>query len=236
MTQAITIIRGALLSIGVIDANTAPDAAQTEDALTSLNDLIADWSASQALLSYSSNQENYAFSSSVASLTVGPTGDKVTVRPLKILNPFLRVGSIDYPNQQIAEAEYYAIPDKSLSGGYCAYLWYDATDINGTIYLYPCGVSGQTLYWDSVTPLQTFATINDTVTLPPNYLRALRLNLAVELAPEYGVEPSQTLVRLAAAAKRGIKIINLAVPHMTSEAAYLSSYGGRSNIITDSPA
>ena len=233
MTQAITLIRGAFLSLGVIDANQSPDAAQTQDALTSLNDLLADWSASQLLLSYSSSQESYTFSSSVTSLTVGPSGVKVTVRPLKILNPFLRVGLIDYQIELISEAEYYAIPYKSLSGGYCTHLWYDATDVNGTFYMYPGGASGQTLYWDSITSLQTFVTSNDTVTLPPNYLRALRLNLAVELAPEYGVEPSQTLVRLAAAAKRGIKITNTAVPLMKSEAAYLSSTASRININTN---
>jgi hypothetical protein len=43
---------------------------------------------------------------------------------------------------------------------------------------------------------------------PPGYLRAFRYNLACEMAPEFGVEPSSQVRRLAMASKRNIKRIN----------------------------
>ena len=232
MTQAITIIRRAFLLLGVIDANQSPEAAQTADALRALNDMLADWSASQLLVTPSSNQQSYAFVSTVNSLTVGPTGVKVTTRPSRISNPYLRVGTADYAIELITEADYYAIAYKTIPGSYCQYLWYDPTATDGTMYFYPAGNSGQTLYWDSIVPLQVFATANDDITLPPNYLRALAFNLAIDIAPEYGVNPSVTVLRIAASSKRGIKNSNVAIPGMLTEATYLAHDRPRINIVS----
>ena len=43
---------------------------------------------------------------------------------------------------------------------------------------------------------------------PPGYLRAFKYNLACELAPEFGVEPSPTVQRVAMTSKRNLKRIN----------------------------
>jgi len=52
------------------------------------------------------------------------------------------------------------------------------------------------------------ATLVTTLAFPPGYLRAFRYNLACELAPEFGVEPSPTVKRIAMTSKRNLKRIN----------------------------
>lgn len=52
------------------------------------------------------------------------------------------------------------------------------------------------------------ATLDTTLAFPPGYLRAFRYNLAMELAPEFGVEPSPQVQRIAMTSKRNLKRIN----------------------------
>jgi hypothetical protein len=59
-----------------------------------------------------------------------------------------------------------------------------------------------------VQPLTEPAALDTNLTFPPGYLRAFRYNLACELAPEFGVEPSPQVRRIAMYSKRNLKRIN----------------------------
>ena len=60
----------------------------------------------------------------------------------------------------------------------------------------------------SVKELTQPATLATELVLPPGYLRAFKYNLACEIAPEFGVEPSATVQRIAMTSKRNLKRIN----------------------------
>jgi hypothetical protein len=60
----------------------------------------------------------------------------------------------------------------------------------------------------SVNPLTAPANLATVLAFPPGYLRAFRYNLACEIAPEFGVEPSPTVMRVAMTSKRNLKRIN----------------------------
>ena len=51
-------------------------------------------------------------------------------------------------------------------------------------------------------------TLGTDMVLPPGYRKALRAELAIDLCPEYGREPSKTLVDMAKTAKADIKRAN----------------------------
>jgi hypothetical protein len=76
------------------------------------------------------------------------------------------------------------------------------------------------LEWHIVS-VETLSEVSSAATdmyFPPGYLRAFRYNLAMELAPEFGVEPSPQVVRVAMTSKRNLKRINnpndlMAIPY-----------------------
>jgi hypothetical protein len=60
----------------------------------------------------------------------------------------------------------------------------------------------------SVEELTQPAALTTELAFPPGYLRAFTYNLAMEIAPEFGVEPSPQVQRIAMTSKRNIKRIN----------------------------
>jgi hypothetical protein len=60
----------------------------------------------------------------------------------------------------------------------------------------------------SVEKINQPATLATQMLFPPGYLRAFTYNLAMEIAPEYGVEPSSQVQRIAMTSKRNLKRIN----------------------------
>ena len=60
----------------------------------------------------------------------------------------------------------------------------------------------------SVEELTQPANLATVLAFPPGYLRAFTYNLAMEIAPEFGVEPSPQVTRIAMTSKRNLKRIN----------------------------
>jgi hypothetical protein len=235
VAQANDIIQRAFRLLGITASGETSEASESADALTALNDLLADMSAPPySLLLYSSSQLSYAVPGPITSFTVGPAGNVVATRPTAVSDVFIRAGGIDYPVDPITPSDYYAIAMKTLIGPWPAVAWYDPTLPAGRLYLWPGATSGQTIYFVARQPLDVFASINDTADVPPNYLRMLAYNLAVEIAPEYGVEASPTVQRIASASKSALKRANAKVPKLRSEAGYLASdsSGRSSNLIS----
>lgn len=223
MATAIDIINRAFRLIGNNKSGDSGDASEYVDALQSLNDMIADWSITEGLLQYKQVLLSYTLVASSTQVTVGPTGNLVSSYVGDIANPYVRVGTVDYPITKINSEEYAAIGLKSITGGYPEYVYYDAATPNSTLFLFPGGGAAQTIYFNAKMPLQVFAALSDTVTIPNQYLRALAYNLAVEIAPEYGLDVPPIVMSTAAATKRKMKQHNFAPSVMQSDVAMLST-------------
>jgi hypothetical protein len=108
----------------------------------------------------------------------------------------------------INQEQYDNIAVKTVTSTYPQILWYNASYPNIEIYLYPVPTRALEFHFISVDELTQPATLDTDMAFPPGYLRAFRYNLACELAPEFGVEPSPQVRRIAMYSKRNLKSVN----------------------------
>lgn len=188
------LINGAWRLTGLIDPYQNADEVQLENGLEALNMMLADWSSATINI-YASESENFALDGS-ASYTMGPGGTASTVRAEKIESAFVRISTADYQLKILNQNEYNMIGLKS-TGGTPHSLFYDPTYATGYIYLYPVGESGSTVYIESQKVFSELTNLTSDWALPRVYERAVKFNLAIDLAADAGRETTQTVVKQA---------------------------------------
>lgn len=216
------LIKSSLRIIGAIASGETPSANESSDALQTLNGILGSWS-NQSLLVPSKAREVFSLVAGTQSYTIGTLGTFNTTRPIKILSAsIINAGqtfetSIDVLNQQ----EYAEISTKSLSGSPTA-IYAQGTYPLDTINVYPVPQASDQLVLYSMKPLTSFASLNDEITLPVGYDRALKYNLAVELAAEYGKQLAQEVVVIASESKSEIEALNSESVYLTSDALFIN--------------
>lgn len=209
-----TIIISALGKIQVlgIDANiTAQEAA---DGLYDLNAMLDAWSV-EKLMVYQVQQTTHSWTASAASKTIGSGGDFNTTRPYKIEpkgNFFRDSNNLDYPVGVFPRQDYDRIVDKTTTGSFPEYLFFDDGFPTRTLYAYPVPNQALTLYLNSWKPLQSFGGLTAEISLPPGYQAAIEWNLAIWSAPRYGAAAkaaAKDLEKQALVLKNGIRGANV---------------------------
>ena len=209
-TTAADQINGALRLIGMLAEGEVPSAATSQDALMALNQMIDSWTT-ERLSIFSTIDQVYNWPASTRIRTLGPTGDFVGQRPVLLDDAtYFRDAStnVSYGIKMINQEQYNNIAVKTVTSTYPQILWYNATYPDIEIYLYPVPSRVLEFHFVSVSPLSAPAALDTDLAFPPGYLRAFRYNLACELAPEFGVEPSAQVRRIAMYSKRNLKRIN----------------------------
>jgi hypothetical protein len=209
-TTAADQINGALRLIGMLAEGEVPSAATSQDALTALNQMIDSWNT-ERLSVFSTIDQIFNWPPSTRIRTLGPTGDFVGQRPILLDDStFFRDAStnVSYGIKFINQQQYNNIAVKTVTSTYPQTIWYNPTYPDIEIYLYPVPSRVLEFHFVSVSPLSAPATLDTVLAFPPGYLRAFRYNLACELAPEFGVEPSAQVRRIAMYSKRDLKRIN----------------------------
>lgn len=189
--------------IGAVEPGEELTAAEAADGLELLNEMLESWSTEQLAVPHIL-QENFTLVAGTASYTIGSGATFNTTRPLDVLCGFIRYSSLDYPLRILTRQEYDQIPLKTTQFLPEA-LYYQPSVANGVITLYGVPDQAYTLYIDSMKQLQSFAGLTTAIVLPPGYKRAIRFNLAPELAPEYNRTPSERVLAIARESKANIK-------------------------------
>jgi hypothetical protein len=203
-------INRSLRILGILAEGETPSAAMSQDALTALNQMIESWSV-ERLSVYNTIDQIFTWPAGILTRSVGPTGNFIGVRPVLVddatyfRDPSTNVSfGIKFINQQ----QYAGIAVKTVSSTYPQVCWINMEYPNITMTVYPRPT--RDLEWHIVSgqELSQPATLATVLTFPPGYLRAFTYALAMEFAPEFGVEPSPQVTRIAMTSKRDLKRIN----------------------------
>jgi hypothetical protein len=204
------LINGALRLLGVLAEAETPSAAMSEDALIAMNEMIESWNT-ERLAVFSTQDQVFSWPATAISRTLGPTGDFVGNRPIMIDDSTYfkdPTTGVSYGLKLINQQQYNGIALKTVSSTYPQVMWTNMTFPNVEMYIYPVPTRVLEFHIVSVQELTQPAALSTPILFPQGYFRCFRYNLACEIAPEYGVEPSRQVQQIAMTSKRNLKRIN----------------------------
>lgn len=222
MAAVIDILNLALRDVGVIGEGQTASAETTNDALTTLNQMIGQWNAQKiAVLA----QKEVSFAATGAqTYTIGVGGAVNTALPVKVDAALWRDGEVDYHLEVIESFEdYQEIGIKELSGVPAA-IHFQRTFPLGLLYVYPQPSTGS-IYLTVSVPLSSYATVADTLTVPSEYELAFRFSLAELLAITFSTPLRPDVAMQAAKARRIMKRNNVRIPQLNMPSAVLPHRG-----------
>jgi hypothetical protein len=220
MTTAAELIDGSLRLLGVLAEGETPSAAVMQDSIMAMNQMIQSWDT-ERLSVFSTQDQVFTWPANVISRTLGPTGDFVGNRPIEVDDAtyFKDPSSgLSFGVKLINQQQYDGIAFKTVTSTYPQVLWVNNTFPNIEMTIYPVPIKALEWHIVSVETLNEVSSVATDMYFPPGYLRAFRYNLACELAPEFGIEPSPQVQRIAMTSKRNLKRINfpgdlMAIPY-----------------------
>lgn len=221
------IVRSALQKIGVLAEGETPSAAQGADALSALNDMLGLWSLDR-LLVHSRVRETFPLVAGQQSYTMGPDGDFDTSRPIEIKKVMFLAGDpvqelkIDIQNLD----QWAALPSRNLQDSQPRKVYIvPGTSIQTLQFSpIPSGAPSIAIYSDKA--IVRFASLNDEVDLPPGYDALIKLGLSIQLAPDYGKEPSLTTLSTFNEAMSRVQSNNITPTYLQCDPAIVSNRGG----------
>lgn len=216
------LVTQSLKDAGITGVGQEPEAEDTNDAFTKLNQLMALWTIKRQLV-FELVTASF-LSTGAISYTIGPGGNfNVAQRPTSIESAFVRLTSPPSPSLQTdypivivkAREDYNTITLKSLST-WPSILFYDTAYPTGNIFLWPVPASGQfNIFVTYKNRLSAFTGLAQTVVLPPEYEVAITSNLALRLRSAYQLPPDPVLMAIAKDSLEAIRTAYLQIPLMS---------------------
>jgi hypothetical protein len=230
MTAA-ELIRGAFRVLGVLAAGETPAAQEEKDGLSALNDMLDSW-AGERLALFATLRSVHALTPGLSPHTIGPSGTFDTARPVRVDRASVAPASApgtEQPLSLLSDADWQVTRSKASEGRPVA-LWVETAYPLMKLHLWPIPSAADSLVLYTWQQLGRLASAAADFDMPPGYARAIRYNLAKELAPEYGVALSAEAADIANESKTTLKRLNHRPSFARSEAAVL--LGGSPNLVT----
>lgn len=231
------LITGALRLLGVVASGEFPSASELQDGLASLNDMIDTWQT-ERLMIFAITPQTYTLAAGQGGpqnpYTYGPSANFNGPRPVQIEEVYLNyTGSgaspppLNLPIAILNLDQYNAIVVQNTTSTFPTACYFDDSFPARNAFFWPVP---QVAYTVNIFTWQMLTAFADTVTdyaFPPGYARMLRFNLALELAPEYGLTPSEVVAAGALESKAVVKRNNIKPLFMACDPALTGAPDGK---------
>lgn len=214
MTAA-ELITSALRLGGALGQGELPNEEELADAFDVLNMLIGGWSAEGIV--YTMTVSDHSLGAGKSIYKMGPSagaGEWITpARPLLIRAASARTTAGLSGPVEVADAQKWAgIPDNSETAQLIRMLHCDYAYPDANVQVWPVpAAAGATVTLHAFYPLAEISEAGSQIALPPGYLKALRYNLARDLAAEYGRALDPTVAQIAAETKAALVALSAQV-------------------------
>lgn len=203
MTTTLALITQAMRKAGILTKTETPSADEAQDALTTLNQMLESWSNDSMMISARVIEE-FTMVGGQREYTIGPNQDFNTTRPTYVVGVYNRLGSIDYPVSEVTDEVYgEQIAMKNIQARPIFYNYSNSYPY-GKFKFWPVPDLSYKTFFIFEKPLSMVG-LNETISLPPGWERAIVYNLAAELPTEYGMEPAPSIIQLADSSKDAIR-------------------------------
>ena len=179
----------ALQLLGVIGAGETATSNDLTFCSSLLNKMIKSWQA-QGIHLWKETTATVTIVASTSSYTITP-------RPLNIMGCRYHYWTgVDRKMRKLGRAEYDCIPTKVDSTGPCTAFHYTPGLSTGTLLVWPVPTSTEVSNSDSLTitymqSIEDFDAASDEPDFPAEWLEALTYNLAVRIAPAFGIDSTR---------------------------------------------
>ena len=206
MATAKELIPATLKLIGVVGVGVKPSAPLLFDTLAAMNSMLDSWSSAPQSIFFATREE-FTLAASKVSYTIGSGGDLDTTRPQQVMDSYITINETDFIVKRRGRDQYDRVTTKTTEGRPSNF-YYEPEFPLGVLKFYPVPDENHSFTLISLKPFSTYE-INDVMTLPPGYERAIKYNLALEIADNYGKQVSLLTMRIAVGSFKMLKNVNL---------------------------
>lgn len=232
----------ALKSIGAVGEGQTPTPGQLVDAFDDLNEMLDGWRIDRGAIAVV-ERAVYSLVSGTQTYTIGDGGDFNRDRPdwidrASIIDNSDPTQPLEMKIPVLTEQEWQSVALKLVESSYPGGVYYDFAYPLGNLSFYPIpDTSDMQVALYCAAPLAQFATLDTEYDIPPGNRRALRYNLAIEIAPDYGVSIEEIPIIQAKAAEYlgDLRRVNTRVVQQTADSALINMdrrRSGRFSILT----
>jgi len=224
-------IETSLRLIGVLASGETASSSEANDAFSSLNRMIKNWSI-EGFLVFKVVREVFTLAIGQQTRTMGTGGNFNTTRPTKILYAGSIQNDVEFPVRIYNAQQWSEIALKTTQSSLPEVIYPEGTYPLETINIWPVPSEANQIALYSLKELSEFTSLSEEISLPPGYEDAIIYNLAKRLAAEYGRPLRDDVALEAMQLKANLKRQNTRASYMRSDAFGLNEFRKPFNYLT----